>query len=353
MVTVDWAEGKVRFIDQTRLPEEEVCVETADYRVVEEAIRSLRIRGAPAIGVAAAFGVCLAVFDARISSVESLRTEFYDALNALAGTRPTAVNLFTALGRMRRTFESASPSTIRDIRARLLAEAHAIRQEDVDACAKIGKFGAALLLPGSTVLTHCNAGALATAGIGTALCVITTAADLGRIDRVFVDETRPRFQGARLTAWELVRHGIDTILITDSTSGLLLQQREISAVVVGADRIAANGDIANKIGTYPLAVLASRHQTPFYVAAPLSTVDLHTEDGRHIPIEERNPSEITHVAGKRIAAEGVRVFAPAFDITPHELITAIVTERGVLKPPFGPALADLFAGSRPAGPEQS
>jgi methylthioribose-1-phosphate isomerase len=341
MTSIEWIAGKVRFVDQSRLPAEEVYVETSDYTVVGEAIRKLQIRGAPAIGVAAAFGVLLAVDDTQIASVQELEARLYSALNYFSQTRPTAINLFTALKRMRKVYEEVSSLGVVAIRFHLLQEARQIQQEDVESCIKIGEYGAQLIQAGSSVLTHCNTGALATAGDGTAQSIITTAAKQNKIMRVFVDETRPLFQGARLTAWELKKQGIEVILITDSTAGFLMQQRQVNAVLVGADRIAANGDVANKIGTYPLAVLAERHMVPFYVAAPTSTIDFGTRIGKEIPIEERSEEEVTHVAGTRIAAEGVRVFAPAFDITPNQLITAIITEAGILRPPYGESIASL------------
>jgi methylthioribose-1-phosphate isomerase len=341
MTSVEWVAGKIRFIDQTRLPCEEVIEETSDYTEVADAIKKLKIRGAPAIGVAAAFALLLAVEDKRILSAKDLEEELSTAINVLSQTRPTAVNLFTALNRMRRVCQSFSHTDVVTIRLHLIEEARCIQQEDVEACRKIGEHGAALIAPGSSILTHCNTGALATAGEGTAQSIITTAARQNKIVRVFVDETRPLFQGARLTSWELIKHGINVVLITDSTAGYLMQQRRVSAVIVGADRIAANGDTANKVGTYSLAVLAERHAVPFYVAAPTSTIDLGTESGSQIPVEQRNEEEVTHVGGKRIAAEGVKVYAPAFDVTPNQLITAIVTEAGVLKPSFREAIAGL------------
>jgi methylthioribose-1-phosphate isomerase len=341
MRAVDWVGGKVRFIDQTRLPAEELFIETEDWRVVEEAIRSLRIRGAPAIGVAAAFAACLALFDHRITTTPAMRTAFQAACDTLSASRPTAVNLFAALGRMRRVVERNLSAGIGPVRDYALREALLIWREDVDACTRIGELGAALIAPHSAVLTHCNAGALATAGSGTALGVVVAAAAQGRIVRVFVDETRPLFQGARLTAWELAKAGIPHVLITDSTAGTLFRRGRIDAVLVGADRIAANGDSANKIGTYPLAVLARYHRVPFYVAAPTSTIDRKVMTGDDIPIEERNPREVTHYSGIAIAPAGVDVFAPAFDVTPHELITAIITEISVLHPPFDRAIAQL------------
>jgi methylthioribose-1-phosphate isomerase len=341
MVSVEWRNGTVRFIDQIKLPFEEAYVETDDYRVVAEAIRSLQIRGAPAIGVAAAFGLVLAANAKSITTVQELGEEFYTAINFLSSTRPTAVNLFTSLDRMRRVFDQNSRSDIANMRRLLIAEAKAIQQEDIDACRKIGEFGAVLIGSTATILTHCNTGALATAGTGTAQSVITTAAKQGKVARVFADETRPLFQGARLTAWELMRAGIDVTIVTDSTAGLLMQNREVDLVIVGADRIASNGDTANKIGTYMLAVLARQHGVPFYVAAPTTTIDFKARTGRNIPIEERNPRDITHIGSMRIAANGVQVFAPAFDVTPNDFITAIVTEVGVLKSPYSEAIAAL------------
>jgi methylthioribose-1-phosphate isomerase len=334
MKSIEWIAGKVRFIDQTKLPHEEVYIETSDYRVVGEAIRRLQIRGAPAIGVAAAYAVLLAVDGRSSDSPEETQSEFYAAINYLSQTRPTAVNLFLSLKRMRRVFEENNTKNSVSVLFQLLQEAKAIHREDVEACEKIGEFGAALIEAGFSILTHCNTGVLATTGEGTAQAIITTAAKQQKIVRVYVDETRPLLQGARLTSWELVNAGIETILITDSTAGFLMQQRKVNAVIVGADRIAANGDVANKVGTYSLAVLAERHKIPFYVAAPTSTIDIVAEKGTHIPIEERDSHEITHINGVRVAANGVKVYAPAFDVTPSSLVTAIITEAGVLKPPY-------------------
>lgn len=353
MVALEWKSGQLRFIDQTRLPHDEVYIETADYRVVGEAIKKLQIRGAPAIGVAAAYALVLASHDPSIESMRTLNEEFYAAINYLSQTRPTAVNLFASLERMRKVFDQHSRADLPNMRRLILAEAKSIQEEDIDACRRIGEVGAALIGFPSNVLTHCNTGALATAGNGTAQSVITTAAKAGNVQRVYVDETRPLFQGARLTAWELMKAGVDITLITDSTAGILMQNRAVDLVIVGADRIAANGDTANKIGTYVLAVLARQHGVPFYVAAPMSTIDFSTRTGRSISIEERHPSEITHVAGNRIAAKGVSVFAPAFDITPNEFITAIVTEAGILKPPFAESLAALRKGDESPANRQS
>ncbi len=341
MGACDWVDGKVRFIDQTRLPGEEVYVETADYRRVAEAIRRLEIRGAPAIGVAASFALVLAISDDVVDSTEALEREFKVALDYLASTRPTAVNLFSSLERMRSVYERLPHGDYRKVREGLLGEALSMQERDALACRMIGERGAELIHPGSTILTHCNTGALATAGEGTAQSIITTAARQNKIVRVYVDETRPLFQGARLTTWELLRNNVDAVLITDSTAGFLMQQSRIQAVIVGADRIAANGDVANKIGTYPLAVLAAHHHIPFYVAAPVSTIDHNTESGVDIPVEERDPSEVTHVRGVRIAAPGVSVYAPAFDITPERLVTALITDAGVLRQPYRDSIGRL------------
>jgi methylthioribose-1-phosphate isomerase len=306
---------------------------------VADAIRDMAIRGAPAIGVAAAFGVALGV-RASAARGEALRAELERITSTLAATRPTAVNLFWALARMRRRFDREEEPRVREA---LLEEARAIEAEDLAACRRMGDLGAALLPEGVRLLTHCNAGALATAGYGTALGVIRSAARQGKVKNVFADETRPYLQGARLTAWELTREGIPTTLIADSMAGALMARGEVDAVVVGADRIAANGDVANKIGTYTLAVLARENGLPFYVAAPLSTVDLGTASGDAITIEERAPEEVTHHGGRRLAPAGVAVRNPAFDVTPARYVTAIVTERGVARAPYAESLAGLVA----------
>ncbi|MEW6509482.1 MAG: S-methyl-5-thioribose-1-phosphate isomerase [Bacteroidota bacterium] len=351
MTAVEWVDGKVRFIDQTRLPTHELYVETDDYRVVGEAIKTLAIRGAPAIGVAAAFGVLLAVEGKEFATPDELVAEVNRASDYLASTRPTAVNLFTALDRMQRTVDGAARSSVFELLVRLRVEAMVIYREDVESCRNIGTLGARLIPAGTSVLTHCNTGALATAGEGTALSVIIAAARQKKIVRVFADETRPLFQGSRLTAWELVKQGIEVTLITDSTAGTVLQQEMVQAVIVGADRIAVNGDVANKIGTYPLAVLAAYHKIPFYVAAPTSTIDAAMATGADIPIEQRDPREITHVGESRIAAEGADVYAPAFDVTPSALITAIITEKGILRPPYARTIVGVLAepGQAPGG----
>jgi methylthioribose-1-phosphate isomerase len=342
MKAVDWIDGTVRFIDQTLLPAEERFVITNDIQVIAEAIRSLRIRGAPAIGVAAAFGLVLGLRSPDSPDGSSLALRFDRAARLLGSTRPTAVNLFNVLSRMRGVLQAASGVGDREAIQQLEREARVIQAEDIEACHRIGELGAALLNAGTSVLTHCNAGALATAGDGTALSVVTTAHRQGKIRQVYVDETRPLLQGARLTSWELLRAGIEVVLITDSTAASVLREGRVQAVIVGADRIAANGDTANKVGTYPLAVLAQRHNVPMYVAAPVSTLDPHTLTGNDIPIEERDPSEVTQVAGIRIAPEGVRTYTPAFDVTPHELISAIITDRGVLRPPYDAGIAGVL-----------
>jgi len=342
MKAVDWVDGKFRFIDQTLLPQQEVWVDTDDLTVVGEAIRTLRVRGAPAIGVAAAFGLLLALHPGTFPDVPDLRGRLRRALAYLAQTRPTAVNLFYALDRMRGVLECHSGQSEAQLYADLEREARAIQREDIEACRRIGELGAALIVPGSSLLTHCNAGALATAGDGTALSIVTTAARQGKVVQVYVDETRPLLQGARLTAWELGQADIPVVLITDSTAGTVLREGRVQAVIVGADRVAANGDAANKVGTYPLAVLAQRHGIAFYIAVPTSTLDPDTLSGDRIPIEERDPAEVTHFAGVAVAPAGVGVYAPAFDVTPNELITAIVTERGVLRPPYVQTIADVL-----------
>jgi len=338
--TVEWKDGEVVLIDQRRLPDEQVLLRCRDHHQVAAAIKGMAIRGAPAIGVAAGFGIALGVSNAS-SEGEELRSELDRICAELAATRPTAVNLFWAIARMRRRFEAEIDRGGAPLRRALLEEALAMQAEDLEACRRMGDLGAELVPPGARLLTHCNAGALATAGYGTALGVIRSAARQGKVARVFADETRPYLQGARLTAWELAQDGIATTLIADSTAGHLMARGEVDAVVVGADRIAANGDVANKIGTYTLAVLARESRLPFYVVAPVSTIDLATPSGDAIPIEERPAEEVTHHGGRRMAPEGVAVRNPAFDVTPHRYVTAIVTERGIARPPYAESLARL------------
>jgi methylthioribose-1-phosphate isomerase len=336
--TIEWNGDAVVMLDQRRLPAEEVYVACRDYREVAEAIRTMVIRGAPAIGVAAAMGVALGVRQADPSRLDE---EFEEICRTLAATRPTAVNLFWAIERMRRVYEGARGGSFGAVQATLLETALRMREEDIQVNRLIGWNGAELLASGMTVLTHCNAGALATAGYGTALGVIRAAVAAGKKIEVFADETRPFLQGARLTAWELMKDGIPVTIITDNMAGHFLKSGRIGCVIVGADRIAANGDVANKIGTYSLAVLARENQAPFYVAAPISTIDLSLASGDEIPIEERPAEEVTHVFGVRVAPEGVAVRNPAFDVTPNRYVTAIITERGVARPPYAESLAGL------------
>ncbi len=329
--TVYWEDDRVWMLDQNRLPAEEAYACFDDWRDVAEAIRVMTVRGAPAIGVAAAYGLALA---ARGMDEAGFEEAFAEACDVFAGTRPTAVNLFWAIERMRRTAAAAAGQPVVERRAALLREAERIAREDVEINRAMGAYGAELLRDGETVLTHCNAGALATAGYGTALGVVRAAVEQGKSLRVFADETRPRWQGLKLTAWELMRDGIDVTVIADNVSGSLMRAGKVDAVIVGADRIARNGDVANKIGTYNVAVLARHHGIPFYVAAPWSTIDPSLPSGEAIPIEERDAAEVTVAGGQRIGPEGVAVYNPAFDVTPAELVTAIITEKGVYRAPY-------------------
>jgi len=333
--TIEWHDGVVKMIDQQKLPQEFVVLEYTDYRGVAEAIRSMKIRGAPAIGAAAAYGLALAVAHHRTDSRAELLAEFTRATDVLSQTRPTAANLFWAIERMNEVANDANLKTARELREAVVREALLIADEDVDTNRKMGAHGAALLATGDNVLTHCNAGALATVDYGTTLGVVRAAHEEGKRIHVWIDETRPVLQGARLTAWELHRDSIPCTLITDNMAGHFMSRGQVDIVLVGADRIAANGDVANKIGTYSLAVLARENGIPFYSVAPTSTVDLGVATGAAIPIEERNPTEVTHIGGQRVAAEGVDVANPAFDVTPHRYVTGIVTESGIIYPPFG------------------
>ena len=339
--TLEWTAAGVRFIDQRRLPTEEIYVTSRDFREVAAAIRDMIVRGAPAIGVAAAMGVALGVRDSKASNYAELRPEFDEICNTLAATRPTAVNLFWAIQRMRERAEQLSTRPIEEIQRGLIEEAQQMYLADIAACETMGRNGAVLMPSSGGVLTHCNAGALATCGYGTALGVIRAAVETGKNLHVFADETRPFLQGSRLTAWELQKDGIPTTVISDNMAGAMMKLGKINAVVVGADRIAANGDVANKIGTYTVAILAKAHSIPFYVAAPWSTVDLAMPNGELIPIEQRSAREVTHVGEKQIAPDGIRVENPAFDVTPHEYIAAIITERGIAQPPYSASLAEL------------
>jgi methylthioribose-1-phosphate isomerase len=326
----------VVMIDQRKLPREEVYVRCRTAAEVARAIRTMVIRGAPAIGVAAALGIALGVRNSKATGTQKLAGELHKICELMAATRPTAVNLFHAIERMKRTFSAAARAgeSVDQIKDRLDREAGAIHDEDLASCRALGTIGADIVPADAQILTHCNAGALATAGYGTALGVVRGAVDQGKRVVVFAGETRPVLQGARLTAWELVREGIQTTVITDNMAGALMRHGKVNLVVVGADRIAANGDTANKVGTYAVAVLAREHQIPFYVAAPLTTIDLDTPGGDAIPIEERNAREVTHVGGAQLAPDGALVWNPAFDVTPHHLIAGIITERGIVRPPY-------------------
>jgi methylthioribose-1-phosphate isomerase len=336
--TIAWRGRSVIMIDQRKLPGQEVYVRCHTYIQTAQAIEKMVIRGAPAIGIAAAYGVVLGAMTARGDTGRSLDRDFEKVFQRLARTRPTARNLFWALERMKAVYERNRGSGLRAIRAALLEEAQAIEREDAETNRAIGRHGQALLRDGWTVLTHCNAGALATAEYGTALGIVRAAVEEGKTIRVFAGETRPFLQGARLTVWELDRDGIPVVLITDNMAGWFMRRGEIAAVVVGADRIAANGDTANKIGTYSLAVLARENGIPFYVAAPTSTIDPAVPDGGGIPIEERSPEEVRGAGGRLVTLPYVEVRNPAFDVTPAAYITAIVTERGVHRPPYEKSL---------------
>ncbi len=337
--------GRVDLLDQTRLPVEEVWLPIETPQAMAEAIRMLRVRGAPAIGVAAAYGVVLALRDGAYDPPHPVALE---AAEMLAGTRPTAVNLFWALDRMRAVVADAPKASQPELRARLLEEARAIEREDREAGRKLGVYGLSLFEDGMTVLTHCHAGGVATSGYGTALAPLLLSREHGRRLSAYVDETRPLLQGSRITAWELMRAGVPATLITDGMAGHVMREGRVDAVIVGADRIAANGDVANKIGTYALAVLAEAHGLPFYVSAPLSTIDRRTPTGADIVIEERDPREVTHGFGRQTAPTGVAVYNPAFDVTPARLVTAIVTERGVLRPPYEESISAAFRSARTA-----
>ena len=341
--TIAWEDDAVVMIDQRKLPSREVYVRCKTAAEVARAIRTMVIRGAPAIGVAAAMGIALGMNRNKVAGTKQFTTDFQRTCDLMAATRPTAVNLFWAIERMKRAFtESAQGgASVDEIKQRLETEARGIHDEDVASCRAMGAHGATLVPESARILTHCNAGALATAGYGTALGVIRAAVAQGKRVTVLADETRPFLQGARLTAWELVKDGIDTTVITDNMAGAMMHLGHVDLVVVGADRIAANGDVANQIGTYSVAVLAREHDIPFYVAAPLSTIDLQTADGTRIPIEERNEREVTHVGPSRITPAGARVRNPAFDVTPNRYVTAIVTERGIARAPYIESLAAL------------
>ncbi len=342
--TIDWQDDVIVMVDQRKLPSQEIYVRCRSSQEVARAIRTMVIRGAPAIGVAAAMGIALGMRRSTAKGTRQFAVEFQKTCDMMAATRPTAVNLFWAIDRMKRTFAEGAQAgeSTDELSNRLEREARKIHDEDVASCRTMGAFGAEVVPDGARVLTHCNAGALATAGYGSALGVIRAAVEQGKKIAVFADETRPFLQGARLTAWELVRDGIHTTVITESMAGPLMRAGEIDMVVVGADRIAANGDTANKIGTYTVAVLAHEHKVPFYVAAPLSTIDLSTPDGDHIPIEERDQREITHIGSSRLTPVGANIRNPAFDVTPHRYIAGIITESGIVRPPYSEALRRVF-----------
>ncbi len=342
--TLEWTDEGVRFLDQTRLPLQETYVLAKTYRDVADAITTMVVRGAPAIGVSAAMGVALGIKTSPASTVAALAADLEVISKALAATRPTAVNLFWAIERMRLHFQELAAETSitpEGIRAGMVAEARRMYDEDIAACRVLGAFGAELLPQEGGVLTHCNAGALATCGYGTALGVIRAAVENGQKINVYADETRPFLQGARLTAWELMHDGIPTTVICDNMAASLMRSGKLQAIVVGADRIAANGDVANKIGTYGVAVLAREHGIPFYVAAPWSTIDLATATGDSITIEQRSASEVTHHAGTQLTPHDVGIWNPAFDVTPAKYVTAIITERGVLRAPYEESLAGV------------
>jgi methylthioribose-1-phosphate isomerase len=342
--TLRWRNGRLELIDQRLLPQRVEYVACATAAATAAAIREMVVRGAPAIGCAAAYGIAVETLRPSVAAAPELHRALEAAFVELAASRPTAVNLFWALDRMRRAYESVRAEPPKRISERLVEEAVAIHREDLEVNRAIGRHGAALVADGARIMTHCNAGALATAGHGTALGVVRSARDEGKRVSVIANETRPFLQGARLTAWEMVQERIPVTLVTDSMAGHLMQRGLVDLIVVGADRVAANGDVANKIGTYTLAVLAARHRLPFYVAAPLSTIDRSTADGTAIPIEERNPSEVTGFRGERWAPEGVSVVNPAFDVTPAALVTGLITERGIAAPLDAAGLRRLFSG---------
>jgi methylthioribose-1-phosphate isomerase len=339
--TLEWTEQGVRFIDQTKLPTEETYVVCKTDEQVAEVIRTMVVRGAPAIGVAAAMGIALGMKNSHAQRVGELKQELDLICDNMGKTRPTAVNLFWAIRRMQEKFERLRVRPVAQIKQELIEEAKRMHAEDIAANQAMGRHGATLMPSEGGVLTHCNAGALATAGYGTALGVIRAAVEAGKKIHVYADETRPFLQGSRLTAWELMKDGIPTTVISDNMAGAMMKQGKIGAIVVGADRIAANGDVANKIGTYTVAVLAKENGIPFYVAAPISTVDLACPDGSKIPIEQRNAREVSHIAGKQMVPDGVSIENPAFDVTPAKYVTAIITERGIARAPFEESLSKL------------
>jgi methylthioribose-1-phosphate isomerase len=336
---IEWLGDKVRILDQTRLPQKEVYLETDDYRKVAAAINDLKVRGAPAIGIAGAYGVALGALKIKATASSEFLKQLQKVSNAIASTRPTARNLFYALEQMKEA--SAKGKSPEEIKTALVAEAVKIHQEEADATQRLSELGAGLIKSGWTVLTHCNTGPLATSGYGTALGVIIAAHKHGKKIKVLADETRPLLQGARLTAWEFKKAGVPVTLITDSMAGYFMRGGKVNCVITGADRIAANGDTANKIGTYTLAVVAKENNVPLYVAAPVSTIDTSIKTGDKIPIEERKAEEVTHLQGKLIAPQGISAANPAFDVTPHQYITAIITEKGIIKEPYLERIKEL------------
>lgn len=340
----EWAETRVRYIDQTKLPTDEVIIETTDYRVIVEDIKRLSLRGAPLIGISAAFALYLGANEYSSLSSKDFDNKFYIICEQLASTRPTAQNLFWAIGKMKTVYEDNKKQTREIILKKLFDEATDILDNDIKTCDQIGIFGNEIIPFEAVIITHCNAGLLAAGGIGTALSPIYKANESGKKVKVFADETRPLLQGARLTAWELMKNGIDVTLITDNTAAFLMQKEKIDLAIVGADRITANGDAANKIGTYSLALACQKHNIPFYAAAPLSTFDFNLKTGSDIPIEERAAEEVVNFFGRRTAPAGVKVFSPAFDVTPNDLITGIITEKGIIKKPFEQSVKSLSQG---------
>ena len=340
MRPIEWLDGKVKIIDQTQLPGKVTFVELSSHLEVAAAIKQMRIRGAPAIGVAAAYGIALGALNIDAASKQQFLDQFSQVLQVFADARPTAVNLFGTITRMKKV--AAAIGDVPGMKQMLIAEARKIHAEEEAATGQLSRLGAELIEDGSVILTHCNTGSLATAGYGTALGIVKAAKKQGKGIEVIATETRPLLQGARLTAWELMQENIAVTLITDSMAGYFMSRSRISYVIVGADRIAANGDTANKIGTYTLAVLAAENGIPFYVAAPTSTVDLSLDCGEEIPIEERDPEEVTHIGGISLAPQGVRVANPAFDVTPHRYITAIITEKGIVREPYASSLKKVI-----------
>jgi methylthioribose-1-phosphate isomerase len=338
---IEWLDGKLRILDQSKLPREQILADLDNYHDIVLAIKEMKVRGAPAIGVAAAYGIALGASSIETESKDEFLAQLDQVMQAFAASRPTAVNLFQAINRMKK---AARGDSVTEIKSSLIKKAKRIHREEITATRKLSQLGAELVKDGFTLLTHCNTGPLATAGYGTALGIIEAAKEQGKRVSVFVTETRPLLQGARLTAWELRQEGIPVTLITDSMAGYFMQRKQVDCVIVGADRIAANGDVANKIGTYTLAVLAKESKIPFYVAAPTSTIDLSLSAGDKIPIEERNPEEVTHIQGVPIAPEGIRAANPAFDVTPHSYVTAIITEKGIIREPYTEGLRGV--GSR-------